>query len=229
MDGGLGLFRWVHLLEAFERAGAPRSVLSVGSGEGLHEALLARHFSTTSVCGVDLRQPQVELSLPNLEYLQGNLLDPEFAARLPPADLVYSIECLEHIVDDRGVFARMVQLVRPGGWIYLEVPFASEAEQADPEVCRREFEAHEHVRPGYAARQLEALARDQGLADVRVAGAFWFPIQPMVWLASRHLTAPAVADHWRSFLAVAELDLREAVPQSRAEATAIKLLARLPR
>ena len=84
-------------------------------------------------------------------------------------------------------------------------------------------------------RQLEVLARDHGLADVRVAGAFWFPIQPMVWLASRHLTAPAVADHWRSFLAVAELDLREAVPQSRRrgdgdqaarQATAVKWTAR---
>ena len=185
LDGGLGLFRWVHLLDAAGRDSTIRSALSIGSGEGLHESLLARNFSEITVCGVDLRMPEVELSLSNLVFLQGDLLDADFAATLPAADFVYSIECLEHIDDDRAIFARMVQLVRPGGWLYVEVPFATLAEQADPEVRQRELESHGHVRPGYAGCQLEALAREHGLTDIRVAGAFWFPIQPMVWLAQR--------------------------------------------
>jgi SAM-dependent methyltransferase len=229
LDGGLGLFRWVHLVHALGQDSAIRSGLSIGCGEGLHETLLARMFPETAVCGVDLRKPNVEVSLSNLRFLQGDLLDADFAATLPGADFVFSIECLEHIVDDRAVFAKMAQLVRPGGWLYIEVPFASEADQADPQVCRRELEAHEHVRPGYSARQLEDLAREHGLIDIRVAGAFWFPVQPMVWLAMQHIPAPAVADHWRTFLAIAELDLRQAVPQHRGEATGIKLLARRPR
>lgn len=229
LDGGLGLFRWVHLVDAFLRAGTPRTVLSVGSGEGLHEALLARRYGTTSVCGVDLREPQVELSLPNLRYLQGNLLDSAFAAQLPASDFVCSIECLEHIEDDRSIFARMAQLVRPGGALYLEVPFATELEQADPEVCRRELQNHEHVRPGYAASQLEDLARRNGLVPVEIAGAFWFPAQPTVWLAHRHLGAAAIAPYWRTYLAIAELDVKTGLPQQRDEATGIKLLARRPR
>lgn len=190
--------------------------------------MLARRFPSTTVCGVDLRQPQVELALPNLRYLQGNLLDQQFAAGLPKADFVYSIECLEHIEDDRSIFSRMVQLVRPGGALYVEVPFASEAECADEEVCRRELEAHEHVRPGYSASRLADLAREHDLVDIRIAGAFWFPVQPMCWLAQNHFGANAIAEHWRTFLAVAEIDLREGLPQNRAEATAIKLLARRP-
>lgn len=229
LDGGLGLFRLVHLLDAVRRARPTKSMLSVGSGGGLHESLLALRHPGISVCGVDLRAPYAEVELPNLRFMQGDLLEPAFAATLPGADFIFSIECLEHILDDRAVFAKMAQLVRPGGWLYVEVPFASAAEQADPEICRRELEAHEHVRPGYAAHQLEALAREHGLADIRVAGAFWFPIQPMVWLATQHLAAPAFADHWRTFLGIAELDLRDGVPQHRAEATAIKLLARRPR
>ncbi len=228
LDGGLGLFRWIHLLDAFRRSGPPSSVVSIGSGEGLHEALLARRFPFTQVCGVDLRQPEVELALPNLQYLQGNLLDRQFAATLPPSDFVCSIECLEHIEDDCSVFAKMVELVRPGGTLYVEVPFASEAECADEEIRRREFEAHEHVRPGYSATRLAELATDHGLLDISIAGAFWFPVQPMVWLAQKHFDSNAVAEHWRTFLAVAEIDLREGLPQSRAEATAIKMLARRP-
>lgn len=228
LDGGLGLFRWVHLFDAFRRTGPPRSVVSIGSGEGLHEALLARRFPSTQVCGVDLRQQQVELALSNLQYLQGNLLDRRFAATLPTSDFVCSIECLEHIEDDRAVFARMVELVRPGGALYVEVPFASEAECADEEIRRRELEAHEHVRPGYSAARLAALATEHGLVDISVAGAFWFPVQPMLWLAQKHLDATALSEHWRTFLAVAEMDLREGLPRSRAEATAIKMLARRP-
>ena len=228
LDGGLGLFRWVHLLDAFRRAGPPRTVVSIGSGEGLHEALLARRFPSTEVCGVDLRRQQVELDLPNLRYLQWNLLDEAFSATLPISDFVCSIECLEHIENDRSVFAKMVDLVRPGGSIYVEVPFASEAECADEAVCRRELEAHEHVRPGYPAARLAEMAREHGLVDVRIGGSFWFPVQPMVWLAQKSFDSSAVAAHWRTFLAVAELDLREGVPESRAEATGIKLLARRP-
>lgn len=228
LDGGLGLFRWVHLLDALRRAGPPRSVVSIGSGEGLHEALIARRFPSTQVCGVDLRHQQVELALPNLQYLQGNLLDRQFAATLPSSDFVFSIECLEHIEDDSAVFARMVELVRPGGTLYVEVPFASEAECSDEEIRRREFEAHEHVRPGYSASRLDALATEHGLVDIRIAGAFWFPVQPMLWLAQKHFDSSAMSEHWRTFLAVAEIDLREGLPQSRAEATAIKMLARRP-
>ncbi len=171
---------------------------------------------------------QVELALPNLQYLQGDLLDPQFAATLPTSDFVCSIECLEHIEDDRSVFAKMIQLVRPGGALYVEVPFASDSECADEEVRRREFEAHEHVRPGYSAVRLGALAREHGLIDIHIAGAFWFPIQPIVWLARKHFESSALADHWRTLLAVAEIDLREGLAKNRAEATAIKMLARRP-
>jgi len=228
LDGGLGLFRLAHLLDAIERAGTLGSALSVGSGGGLHETWLARRNSSLSVCGVDLRAPYAGVELPNLRFRQGNLLDPDFADLLPASDLVFSIECLEHIEEDRSVFARMAQLVRPGGHLYLEVPFASESEQADPELCRRERETHEHVRPGYSASQLEALARDHGLVPLEIAGAFWFPAQPTVWLAHLHLGRSAISPHWRTFLAIAELDVRSGLPAHRAEATAIKMLARRP-
>jgi SAM-dependent methyltransferase len=228
LDGGLGLFRWVHLLDAVTRAGHPRSALSIGSGGGFHESLLAYRNPGVSVCGVDLRAPYAGVDLPNLTFRQGDLLDPEFAGTLPDADFVFSIECLEHIREDHAVFARMAELVRPGGFLYLEVPFASPGEQADPEVCRAELETFEHLRPGYDAAQLERLALAHELAVVAIAGAFWVPLAPICWLAQHELGAVDCAPHWRTFLAMAELDLRDGLPAHRAEATAIKLLARKP-
>jgi SAM-dependent methyltransferase len=229
LDGGLGLFRLVHLLAAIARAPRLGSILSVGSGDGIHETYLAHKFPGASVCGVDLREETVGLRLPNLRFLRGNLLDPQLAATLPSADFVYSIECLEHIDDDATVFAAMASHLRPGGLLYLEVPFASAAEQADPEVCRRELENHEHVRPGYDARRLADLAEANGLTVRHIAGAFWFPTQPAVWLALQKFGSQALQPHWRTILAIAMLDRQEGLPQSRREATAITLVAERPR
>ncbi len=180
------------------------------------------------MCGIDLRAPYAGVDLPNLRFLQGDLLDPAFASTIPSADFVFSIECLEHIRDDRSVFAKIAALVSPGGLLYVEVPFATELEQADPAVCRREFETFEHVRPGYSAKQLDELSTSHGLVVERIAGAFWFPVQPMTWLAIEKLGQVELEPHWRTLHSIAKLDRKEGVPLSRAEATAISLLARRP-
>ncbi|HTS02319.1 MAG TPA: hypothetical protein VMN04_07345, partial [Thermoanaerobaculia bacterium] len=59
LDWGLGLFRWVHLSDAVERAGHISTAISFGSGEGLHEAFLARARGNLAVLGVDLRTSEL--------------------------------------------------------------------------------------------------------------------------------------------------------------------------
>ncbi|MFI5181582.1 MAG: class I SAM-dependent methyltransferase [Thermoanaerobaculia bacterium] len=228
LDSGLGLFRLVHLLDALTRQPIPRTAVSIGSGGGIHEAYLASRYPKMSVVGVDLRAPTVGIALPNLRFLQGDLLVSDFRQSIPPADFVFSIECLEHITDDASIFRAMASLVRPGGRLYLEVPFANDAEQADPDLCRRERDAFEHVRPGYSAQQLIARAENEGLQVLEVAGAFWFPTQPIVWVATQQLGVTSLLPHWRTFLSIAQLDVLPGRPGSRADATAIKLLAQRP-
>ncbi|HEV8266603.1 MAG TPA: class I SAM-dependent methyltransferase [Thermoanaerobaculia bacterium] len=224
LDGGLGIFRLAHLLDALgERPTG--TVLSIGSGGGLHESLLAHAFPDVRVVGVDRRAPYAPPKQ-NLTFLEGDLLDPRFQESLPLAEFVYSIECLEHIDDDASVVRAAASRVAPGGLLYVQVPFASDAEQADPELCRVERENHEHVRPGYAGHQLAKLVSNAGLEPVSVAGAFWFPYQPLVWIAIEKYGPEPLAPHWREVLKIAELDVRPGLPASRNEATAIKILAR---
>jgi SAM-dependent methyltransferase len=227
LDSGLGLFRLVHLLDAIARSPNPQpeSIISVGCGEGLHEAFLARLFPAASVMGVDVRVHQVGVDLPNLSFRRGNLLDPEFAASLGHADFVCSIECLEHIENDEELASEMARLVRPGGALYLEVPFATEAECADPAVVREHFEAHEHVRPGYTTARLGEMCRAAGLNVQWSAGAFWFPMQPLVWFGLSTYGAEIVLPHWLEFLELALRDVREGIPEHRMQATAVKILA----
>ena len=225
LDWGLGLFRWVHLADAIDRSPAVARVLSVGSGGGLHEAFLARTRPEFDVTGVDLQESWVHRDLPNLRFLRGDLLNPEFRASLPKADFIYSIECLEHIEDDLTVARAMADLLAPGGTLYLQLPFASPAEQSDPTLCETERRNHGHVRPGYDPGGLRRLAEGLSLEVEFVGGAFWSPLQPMVWAALEKF-GPALAPRWRAILDLVRLDLRSGLPVDRGEATAIKILAR---
>jgi SAM-dependent methyltransferase len=227
LDAGLGLFRLVHLLEAIRVVNETHKVsaiVSVGSGGGLHEAFLARMFPEVSVVGLDLREAYVGIELPNLSFHRGDVTDPAIVKRIPQADLVYSIECLEHIVDDSSVASAMASVVVPGGAMYLEVPFASEADLMNAEFVKEQLELHEHVRPGYTAAQLRTLIEVNGLEVDQVAGAFWFPMQPLVWFAIERFGIERLLSHWREFLSLAEGDIRSSLQGTRSEATAIKAL-----
>jgi SAM-dependent methyltransferase len=227
LDWGLGLFRWVHLADALDHSPDAARVLSIGSGGGLHEAFLARTRPRLDVTGTDLHEPWVARDIPNLRFLTGDLLDPAFRATLPKADFIYSIECLEHIEDDRTVARAMADLLSPGGSLYLQLPFASPTEQADAALCETERRNHGHVRPGYDAEGLCRLAGELDLKVELIACAFWFPLQPMVWAALEKFGGILVPN-WRDVLALVSGDVREGVAPDRTRATAIKMLARKP-
>jgi SAM-dependent methyltransferase len=228
LDAGLGLFRLAHLEDALRRSPGVRSILSVGSGLGLHEAWLAVTRPGATVVGVDLRVPRFDRDLPNLRFVQGDLFDPAVSRQLPTVDFVYSIECLEHVEDDGSLFRAMAACVNSGGSLYVQVPFASEAEQRDPELCRVERERHEHVRPGYDETRLRRLADGSGLAVEDVAAAFRFPLQPLVGAGTAQIADAFLAPRWRKVYELVRTDVRQGLAADRTEATAIKLLARKP-
>jgi SAM-dependent methyltransferase len=227
-DGGLGLFRLVHLLDAVGRVPAPKTILSVGSGLGTQEAFLALRYPDADVVGVDLRRPRFLATLPNLHLRTGDLFDPDVRRSLPEADFVYSIECLEHIEKDEEIFALMASKVRPGGRLLVQVPFATDADLADREFCRREWEENEHVRPGYGEARLRELATRHVLDVVEVASAYRFPLQPFVAAGVSTIPLDFLLPRWREVMALVESDVRDGVVSSRMEATGIRLLARRP-
>ncbi len=225
-DSGLGLFRLAHLLDAVARGPAPKTILSIGSGLGYHEAFLALRLPDAEVVGVDLRKPNFSAALPNLRFVVGDLFDAGVRRQLPEADFVYSIECLEHVEEDEAIVELMVSKLRAGGHLYLEVPFASESELTDRELCRRELEEHEHVRPGYSEKRLRELAARHGLVVELIAAAFRFPLQPFVAAGIEKIPLDFLQPRWRDVMALVESDIRDGLASNRAEATAIKILAR---
>jgi SAM-dependent methyltransferase len=226
LDGGLGLFRLVHLLDAARHAPAPRTIVSVGCGGGHHEAFLGWLYPEAQVVGIDLREGWAQPRPSNVRFLPGNLLDPAFRAGVPKADFVFTIEVLEHIEEQQEAAKAIASLVSPGGFLYVEVPFANDAEQADAALCVQERENHGHVKPGYAPSQLRELFCGDGLSEVSAGNAFFTPLQPIVWLGAQHFGPESLRPYWREILAWARADLKSRLAASRAEASAVKLLAR---
>jgi SAM-dependent methyltransferase len=228
LDSGLGLFRLVHLLDALRHSPGVRSVLSFGSGLGLQEAFVAATDPDLAVVGVDLRAPRLQGTLPNLRFVRGDFFAPSVQNALSFSDFVYSIECLEHIEEDEKIVALMASKLMPAGRLYLQVPFASEAELADPELRRKGLRELEHVRVGYSAERLNALARRQGLIVESMAAAYRFPLQPFVAAGVEKLPPEFLLPRWRQVFSLIETDVRDGLAANRSEATAIKMLAHRP-
>ncbi|WP_326542801.1 class I SAM-dependent methyltransferase [Pseudorhodoferax sp.] len=225
-DGGLGLFRLIHLVDAVVKLPqAPKRIFSIGSGVGYHEAILARLFPSSQVVAIDIDERAPRYPQANLVSMRMDILSS--TAPLPgTADFVYSIECLEHIADDRAAFAAMSRLLARSGHFYIEVPYANESERQDPQLREHEWKHFEHHTPGYDRAQLAALAQENGLGVVEQGNVFWSPLQSLVWAATEKFPEDAMRNWMAPLISLLHGDIRAEEAQGRHQALGVKMLCR---
>ena len=227
LDGGLGLFRLIHLIHAVDQLPQPpQRLYSIGSGAGYHEAILARLFPAAAVFAIDVEERHPRYPQPNLKSLQRDILLPAGLDDLGRADFVFSIECLEHIEQDEAAFAAMAGLVQDGGHLYLEVPYANETERQDVQLREHEWKHFGHHTPGYDHGQLSALSRANGLAIIEQGNVFWGPLQSMVWAGSEKFDEHTMRLWMAPLITLLRSDVRPDLAQGRHQALGIKVLAR---
>lgn len=168
------ILRW-HWLE---RSLAPlfgdkaRAVLDAGSGGGLYAFRLARRYRTSSFLGVEIDPARVKASqtqlraerLANLEFVQGDLTQSQGMGRY---DLIYNVDVIEHIEDDRLAIRNLAQALRGGGRLVMHTPLAPQRHWF------RRFDLDQrvqslHVREGYAVDDLLEKLRAAGLTPIDV-------------------------------------------------------------
>ena len=157
--GGVGPWvRFLHFSRFIDRyvaaLAAPR-ILDAGCGTGSHLAWLSHRLPGAHLVGVDssagptyagnatsatkaLRGCSVEFRVADLKTLDA---DGEF-------DVVYSIDVLEHIPDNAAVMRRLFAALRPGGLLYLAMPYDRERHTLLPRALLRNFQSwadEEHI------------------------------------------------------------------------------------
>jgi 2-polyprenyl-3-methyl-5-hydroxy-6-metoxy-1,4-benzoquinol methylase len=183
-----------HLIAARD---VPRGVLvDVGCGSGRLHAVLAADVER--YIGVDVVQYEGYPAGPNVDFRRADL----DAARidLPDgcADVVCSLETIEHVENARALMRELVRLARPGGLLVITTPNQISALSKACFVAKNEF-VHFQDRPGLYPSHLSALlpidllrmARENGLdeAEVTYSGEGRMPLTGLHWprwLTGRH-------------------------------------------
>jgi 16S rRNA G527 N7-methylase RsmG len=164
--------RYIHMREAvLSSLDTSTTMLSVGAGKGFAEMAIALEFPSLHVTITDYdeqRLAQAEktakhLRIPNVSIYPLDVFNPGPAV----ADLVVSVEMLEHLEDDRTAAANLRAMARKS--VFCLVPFADKALQADESARRKVFEQCEHVRVGYDADDLVSLFG----APITMHGCYW--------------------------------------------------------
>jgi len=105
------------------RAESPADVVDLGCGPGNLTRLLADRWPAASVRGVDTSPQMIEAALrdaPGLDFEIADLRD--WVGRGEEVDVVVSNATLQWLPDHLDLLPRLVDRVRPGGWIACQVP-----------------------------------------------------------------------------------------------------------
>jgi SAM-dependent methyltransferase len=179
--------QWRHavLLRAMKASGIlPARALEIGCGSGVARLMLERDLGVP-IDGCDLNRAALEMASPG----QGRLLSYD-VLKLEPSllrqyDAVFLLDVLEHIPDDVAFLSAAIEHLRPGGFVFINVPasmfFFSEYDRVAGHLRR------------YTRRSLRGLLRKSGVESEAVE--YWgLSMIPVLSARTIYLKLTAPAD-----------------------------------
>ena len=216
-------------------------VLDAGTGFGQYAHFIARTFPNARVHAVDVKADylarardffdqtpqagQVTFARDDLTALEAE----------GPFDVILSVDVMEHIEDDRAVFAHFVRVLRPGGHVLINTP--SDLGGSDVSGAGQESFIGEHVRDGYNLAALEEKLRAAGLEPVRSlytygpsGSAAWTLLikRPMQWLDRSRALALLLPLYYLAALPVGFFLNAQDLAQENEMGTGVLVVARKP-
>lgn len=144
---------------------APKKLYDAGSGFGQYSYYCAKRFPRLSILAVDVKEEQIadcrrfftNAGIENVECAVEDLTKPNHENEF---DFVLSVDVMEHIPDDVGVFQNLHRSLKPGGSLLVNTPSnlgGSDAQSPDDESF-----IGEHARNGYGVEEIRTKLRSVG-------------------------------------------------------------------
>ena len=157
-------------------------ILDAGSGFGQYSYRMSRIFSGSIIRGVDVKKEQIADC--NRFFSSAGLHERvtfEYADLVKynepySYDLILSVDVMEHIKEDEQVFCNFYKSLRKNGVLLISTP----SDQGGSDTHDHEGESvhgfiEEHVRDGYAIRDIVKKLQHAGFSEIEAKYTYGFP------------------------------------------------------
>ena len=159
--------------------GINRSLIyDAGSGFGQYSYYIAKHFPLATIFGIDLKEEQVSdcnnffhfIGLNQCSFAVEDLTQIQHSDKF---DFILSVDVMEHIPDDIGVFHNFFRALKSGGTLLINTP--SNLGGSDAHSDKEESFIGEHARNGYGAEEIRKKLESAGfnVESIRYTYGTW--------------------------------------------------------
>ncbi len=179
---GLMFLREWHVKRELRRqlrnAGNDFRAYDAGSGFGQYSYYMATHFPGISIDAVDVKEEQIadcgsffkKAGLVRCSFAVEDLTRIRHDERF---DLILSVDVMEHIPDDVGVFRNFHRALKSGGVLFINTP--SNLGGSDAHTPDDKSFIEEHARNGYGAEEIRTKLESAGfkVENIRYTYGTW--------------------------------------------------------
>lgn len=154
---------------------SPKQIYDAGCGFGQYSYYCATRFPGASIYAVDVKSEQIEdctrffrnAGLMNTSFAVEDLTQIRHENKF---DLAISVDVMEHIPDDVGVFRNLHRSLRPGGKLLVNTP--SDLGGSDAHGPEDESFIEEHARNGYGVEEIRTKLTSVGFKVDKIRFAY---------------------------------------------------------
>lgn len=168
-----------------KKVGQDINVLDAGSGFGQYVYFLSSLNNSWNIRGVDVKEEQIEdcnrffAQIKRQDKVKFEYADLTQLDQSEMYDLVVSVDVMEHIEDDEGVFKNIYRAMNHGGMMIVSTP----SDQGGSDAHHHDVEHEdgvtgfidEHVRDGYNLQEIIQKLKKAGFKDIDAKYSYGLP------------------------------------------------------